>query len=272
MRVKTGWMNIDKATLYFEIEGEGPTIVLIHGHSVDCRMWNSQMKELVKDFRILRYDLRGYGHSSLPTEGVDFLHAHDLYQLISKLNIENVHLVGLSLGSFVALDFLALYPELVHSVSLASGAIYADENDLDTRKQPPLVTDIDGFKRKWIEQLLKGCGPLRERYEGDLRRMIGDWSAWQVTHREPESLLRFKLNDILLNLNIDIPICVFFAEDDFEGAHRSSSKLIDIIPQAKRIDLPHAGHFSNMETPEMFNSALLEFLRGEQVSSRSPNH
>jgi pimeloyl-ACP methyl ester carboxylesterase len=89
--------------------------------------------------------------------------------------------------------------------------------------------------------------------------MIGDWSAWQPAHREPECLLRERLIPLLRRAK-PIPALVVQSELDFEGAHRSSQKLLDALPYAASIRLKDAGHFPNMETPETFNRELQAFL------------
>jgi 3-oxoadipate enol-lactonase len=171
----------------------------------------------------------------MPTEGKNYLHAFDLYRLLTKLQIEEVHLVGLSLGSFVALDFLALFPGNIHSVSVASGAIYADENDTGIKEPKQLVTDTFDYKREWFEHLLTGCGPLREHYESKLRDMVFEWNAWQVTNQEPECLIGHVLIKLLRKYSVNIPISVYFAECDFKGAHRSSEESIFRTPDILQI-------------------------------------
>ncbi|WP_261305045.1 alpha/beta fold hydrolase [Paenibacillus andongensis] len=244
--------------LYYEYlgsPGEGEVLVFIHGHSVDCRMWEPQIKHFNKSFPVLCYDMRGYGRSSLPMEGHDYMHAEDLHFLLQRLDIGAVHLVGLSLGSFVALDYLALYPENVHSVTVASGAI----PDSKSSDPVPLVTDVASYKREWYERLLQGCGPDHNGYRSRLWEMICDWTAIQHTQRESESLLGDGLLPRLSNIRTT-PAFVVNGAHDFEGAHRSAQKLLDCMPHADCVNLKDAGHFSNMETPEEFNQELQAFL------------
>lgn len=89
---------------YLENLASDDTIVFVHAHSVDNRMWEPQIAHFAAAYRVLVYDMRGYGQSSMPREGEDYLHADDMELLLADLGIERVHLVGLSLGSFAALD------------------------------------------------------------------------------------------------------------------------------------------------------------------------
>lgn len=239
------------------------TLVFIHAHSVDCRMWEPQIKHFAPQYALLCYDLRGYGKSSLPREAQPFLHADDLRALLDYLDIEAVHLIGLSLGSFVALDFLAQYPERVRSVTVASGAI----PDPKPEVLPPLVTDVPSFKQAWFARLLEGCGEDQNGYTERLWEMIDDWKAWQATHREEDCTLGEAVLSRLLALQTPHQVCVVKGEDDFEGAHHSAERLLNAMPHAVRGELPKAGHFSNMETPDAFNHALQTFLEHRREQS-----
>lgn len=73
--------------LYYEEAGAGPAVVLIHGFTLDTRMWDDQFQRLVAHFRVIRYDLRGFGRSSPPTEA-PYLHVEDLRGLLDHLDIE----------------------------------------------------------------------------------------------------------------------------------------------------------------------------------------
>lgn len=128
--IVTGYVDVGNGTeLYYETAGSGDSIVLVHAHSVDFRMWDAQFVRLAAKYRVVRYDLRGYGLSGMPQVGEDYLHAVDLFKVMRYLGIETAHIVGLSLGSFVALDFMQLYPEHTRSISIAAGAIYTDDGE-----------------------------------------------------------------------------------------------------------------------------------------------
>jgi hypothetical protein len=64
------YVDIGDAYVYYEIAGQGETVILIHAYSVDCRMWDQQFAELAKHYQVIRYDLRGYGKTDKPIEGL----------------------------------------------------------------------------------------------------------------------------------------------------------------------------------------------------------
>lgn len=240
------------------------TVVFLHAHSVDQRMWEPQIEVFGREYPLLRYDLRGYGQSSLPQEGEDYLHAADLLQLLDSLKIEAVHLVGLSLGAFVALDCLALAPERVRSVVVASAGF----PDPRVEGTAPFVGDINVLKREWYEGLLTHCGPDTNGYRQELWRMIMDWKAWQPTHHEPECLLRGRL-PALLHEAVPVPVCAVWGERDSAGAKASLRLLLNHLPHATAVKLSTAGHFCNMEVPEAFNHELHTFWERVDSDPRS---
>ena len=97
--IRSAYVGVDLGTLYYEECGEGQPVILVHGHSLDHRMWDGQFADLARDYRVIRYDLRGYGLSSPQTEDFQFTHVEDLVALMDSLHIEKAHVVGLSLGA-----------------------------------------------------------------------------------------------------------------------------------------------------------------------------
>jgi pimeloyl-ACP methyl ester carboxylesterase len=200
------YVDIGDAYVYYEIAGEGTPVILIHDHSMDCRMWDSQFLELAKHYKVIRYDLRGYGKTDRPVPGEKFSHAEDLHKLMYFLGIQKAHLVGLSLGADVAVDFLALYPKQTLSLT------------------------------------------------------VSNWSGWQVLHIEPLQKLDPPAAVQLKNEKPDVPVLVLIGKRDSDRSIRSSKTLLKILPTARKVYLKDAGHFSNMETPQAFNKALMDFL------------
>lgn len=97
MDVESGLIRADDANLYYEATGAGDVVVLIHGFTLDTRMWDDQFLPFAERFRVIRYDLRGFGRSDTPTDK-PYSHARDLKALFDQLEIEQAHLVGLSKG------------------------------------------------------------------------------------------------------------------------------------------------------------------------------
>ena len=85
MNVQSGLAEVNDTCLYYEVAGTGPPLVLIHGFTLDTRMWDDQFEAFSKHHRVVRYDLRGYGQSALPVLGEGYSHADDLRALLDHL-------------------------------------------------------------------------------------------------------------------------------------------------------------------------------------------
>jgi len=117
-KLTAGTLPVSGGGLYYEVQGEGQPIILLHAGGMDSKMWDAQFNYLSQQFRVVRYDQRGFGRSSKPEQS--FYPVDDLYQLMQHLGIKRASLVGLSMGAGVALDFALEYPEMVEKLVLVS--------------------------------------------------------------------------------------------------------------------------------------------------------
>src|SRR5258706_15712231 len=106
---KSGLARINNAQIYYEVAGEGDPLVMIHAGVADSRQWNNEFTYFAKYFRVLRYDMRGYGKSE-PVEG-EFSHLQDLAALLDHLDFQqSLALMGCSMGGRLSIDFALTYP------------------------------------------------------------------------------------------------------------------------------------------------------------------
>jgi pimeloyl-ACP methyl ester carboxylesterase len=271
LAVKKGKINLGDAQLYYEEAGHGAPLVLLHGHSFDRRMWDPQFAELARHYRVIRYDMRGYGLSSLPVESQEFLHADDLYRLLQALHIPKAHLVGLSLGGFVAVDFMALHPAQTLSVVSCSGSIYArpgpeqpiTEAEIARRRIEIAQVQAQGpaaFKERWLASLLKSSGPPPQKSAPLLRQMVQDWSMWQPLHVEPRVLLGTSLVPRLRAQPVRVPLLLLAGERESAARTHDNETLQQLVPGAQTAILPNAGHVANLDNPAAFTKAVLDFI------------
>ena len=109
--IRSGSFDLPDGSLYFEIAGEGPVVTLIHEGLWDSRTWDPQMPALLDaGYRVVRYDVRGYGRSSRLT-GEPYSHVEDLAALLDFLDVPLTTLVGCSMGGAIAIDFTLEHPE-----------------------------------------------------------------------------------------------------------------------------------------------------------------
>ena len=258
----------DGGHLYYEQRGKGEAMVLLHGHSLDRRMWDEQWKPLSKHFRLIRMDFRGYGFSSEQREDLQRTHVDDVVTLMDSLHIDKAHVVGLSMGAFVAGDMLAMYPERMLSCTLASGGIRntkGPSEPMDSAESAKRDLEIAALKKKgvermkeeWTEQLMASGGSRRERMRKALTQMIHDWTAWQPLHKEvrlfygKEAWTRLQARG-----KVAVPTLFLRGENELKGKPFAPREA-QYLSHFQVVVVPDCGHMLNMERPEEFNRFIL---------------
>lgn len=110
MKKQTGFIEVEGTRLYYEVAGSGRTMILIHGLTLDSRMWDDQFETFAQQYQVIRYDLRGFGKSGLPNSE-SYSYVDDQKALIDHLGVSHAYVIGLSLGGMIAIDFALEHPE-----------------------------------------------------------------------------------------------------------------------------------------------------------------
>lgn len=256
--------------LFCQTYGKGEPLILIHGHSLDRRMWRKQIEAFTPYYNVITFDVRGYGRSSKLNEGLKTTHVDDLITLMDSLKIEKAHVVGLSMGGFIAADMLAMYPERMLSCVMASGSLRSkkgpNEPDdaeeiaaIDKKIEEVKAKGVEQTRNEWIEQLIKGGGSQAENMRDELTTIIKDWDCWSLTHREPHLWYAREAAPRLKERCPEVP--TLFLSGDKENKKRSS--MMKSLPNSDFIVIPDCGHMSNMERPDEFNKIILDFLKSK---------
>lgn len=128
---QSGFVPSDGARLYYEISGDGEPLVLVPAGIADSSMWDGQLAAFARRYRVIRYDMRGFGRSAM-VEG-PFSHHEDSRALLDSLGIERAFLVGCSIGGRAIIDFALEHPELVRALVPVGSAL----SGFDAREDPP---------------------------------------------------------------------------------------------------------------------------------------
>ncbi|MFB6319946.1 alpha/beta fold hydrolase [Saccharicrinis sp. FJH54] len=265
--VKTGYAVVNETRLYYQEAGSGEPLIFIHGHSFDHTEWDPQFSVFAKHFRTIVYDVRGYGRSASQVEGQQFMHVDDLVALMDDLKIDKAHVVGLSMGGFIATDMIAKYQNRLLSVTLASGDLRSspgpDEpwtKETVTKEREKINVYIEEglvkHKFSWLDGLVHSGGPNANSIEPKLWDMIYRWTQWQPMHVEARVLYGKQAERMIRNQDITVPVMILSGSVD---AHKHR-KILDVIPAARQEIIPDAGHVSNLENPDAFNASVLRFL------------
>ena len=145
-------ITVNETSLYYEAKGRGLPIVFISGGGIlDRRGWDEQFEFFSKYYRVIRYDVRGIGKSARPQ--TQFSHSEDLYALLTLLKIQRAHVVGLSVGGAIAIDFAISHPAMVDHLVLAASGLSSDSKSKENIQGLDALSTL--MKTKGIEHLIQ---------------------------------------------------------------------------------------------------------------------
>ncbi len=273
-KVTVGAENGHRIELHFEDHGSGDPIVLIHGYPLDGNSWERQERELLAHgFRVISYDRRGFGRSSQPTVGYDYdTFAADLNTLIEELDLNDVVLVGFSMGTGEVTRYLGRYGSRRVRKAALLGAI------------PPFLRKTDDNPEGIDEAVFEGikAAVVKDRYayfkdfldnfynvDKLAPERIGE-QAWQASFNVAAGASPYAtyacvetwLTDFRSDLpKIDVPVLVVHGTEDrilpFEA---TAARLPELIADATLIPVEGGPHNIGWTHPDEVNRALLEFV------------
>ncbi|MBE6496422.1 MAG: alpha/beta hydrolase [Methanobrevibacter thaueri] len=197
-------------------EGNGETLVLIHGLSDNLLYWEVLATALKKDFRVVRFDLRGHGQSPLGEDEITMgTYVNDLKNILDELNIKKASLIGFSLGGAVALDFAVKYPDYVSSMVLMSTFSKCDDHVVDMFNQfnHALEGGFETFYDFMVPKVL--CPDVIEsnREELEFLKQIASKTAnVDAFKKAVDACMDFNVDDELSQ--IDVPVLVLCGKYD----------------------------------------------------------
>jgi pimeloyl-ACP methyl ester carboxylesterase len=263
-KTASGMAAVNGTKLYYEVAGSGEPVVLVHAFTLDTRMWDDQFTVLARDFRVIRYDARGFGKSALPVPGEAYSNADDLAALLDHLDVRRAHVVGLSMGGRFALDYAVTYPDGLRSLVVIDGVVGGWQWSREwLAAYAPIVEagrrrDAAQAKSLWLGLPLFAMARSQPPVGARLKQMVDDYSGWHFVNQNPE---RAVSPPAVARLGaIRAPTLVLVGERDLPDFQRMSERLEREIPGARRATIAGAGHMANMEAPEAVNKALGGFL------------
>jgi len=248
--------------LFYESAGTGEPLVLVHGFTLDHRMWKPQVAHFAGSRRVITYDARGFGASSLPS--TPYSHVEDLVALLDHANVERAHFAGLSMGGRIAINLALSHPDRVQSLTLIDSALDGYPNEVDWN----VFAMRDGLaraKQRWLDHHIFDAARKHPTVQKELADIIADYSGWhwlnEDTFAAPSTNARERLHEI------ETPTLVMVGEYDLPYFQNIASTIAHGIPDAQFTIIPSAGHMSSMEAPVFVNSALATFLNENRSAS-----
>lgn len=268
---KTGFIEVDGGKLYYEEAGEGETLVLAHAGFVDSGMWDGQWGAFAEKYHVVRFDMRGYGRSSLADKPIS--RRGEFGAVLDHLKVEKAHLLGCSMSGATVIDYTLEHPERVLSLI----ALSAVPNGFEMQGEPPAelmqmmqaaqkgdlekVNDlqiriwVDGPSRK-PEQVDR---VVRERAAG-MNKIAVENGTFMKADMEPLDPLTPPAAGRLDSINL--PTLIIAGALDNSEIVRATGVMEQEIKGAKKVIMADVAHVPNMEKPNEFNQIVLDFLAG----------
>ncbi len=250
---------------YYEEAGTGEPLVLIMGLSGDLQGWALTAPALARHFRVITYDNRGAGRTSAPDRPYTIAGmADDLAALLDALKIDKAHILGFSMGGYVAQEFALKYPSRVNRLILLATAASVDGygrvvlgNWINVQRSNMSREHIVRFRAPYLytSNLLDD----EARYERSIQNSVSNPYAQQdhAFLRQAHAILAWDASARAGGIKAETLVMV--GKEDLLVPPRNSEKLNKLIPGSK-LQVLDGGHLGAMEFPNEYNAAILEFL------------
>ena len=264
-------LNTNGITINYELDGEGACVALSHSLACNLHMWDEQARALARRYRVLRFDTRGHGASEAPDGAYTFDQmAEDVHGLLAGLGIDEVHFVGLSLGGMIGQTFALKYPAMIASLVLcdttsrypvdAAGVWQERVGTVAAHGMEPLVEPT--LARWFTEPFLRERKDVTERV-AQMIRSTSPKGYIGCCHAIPTIDLTARLHELRC------PVQVIVGEQDVGTPVAMAREIHAAIADSELVVIPAASHLSNVEQPELFTRALLDFLDRARASAHS---
>jgi pimeloyl-ACP methyl ester carboxylesterase len=272
---QTGIAHVNGTELYYEVAGTGHAFTLIHGLLLDHRCWDDQFEVFAQQYRMLRYDVRGWGDSAQEAAEPPFSPRQDLLDLLHYLNIDKTYLLGLSGGGTFALDFALEHPDKVDALILVS----ADPSGY----APPMTDAIQAFASQYYGALqqkdIAGAaeatvrfwtdGPRRvpEQVDAQARARVATMSRQHIERHgdfmaHEQHMIPLEPPAIKRLAEVKVPTLIVVGDEDVPAVIEAAGVLEQGIASAQKVVIAGTAHHPQMERPGEFNRVVEDFLKG----------
>jgi|HubBroStandDraft_6_1064221.scaffolds.fasta_scaffold154628_3 3-oxoadipate enol-lactonase len=261
---------VPNGTIGVFAQGRGEPILFVHGFPLTHGMWRSQIDAFGKSYRVIAPDLRGFGESKLTgatasTTLTMEAFADDLHVLLHAVFVDRpVVLCGLSMGGYIAWQFLAKYRDQLKALILCDTRATGDSSEQAAGRHKLAEQVLTLGSNAAVDVMLPRLVSAKtaEQQPGvvsDLRTMILRNSSVSIAATLRGLADRPDCTQMLPS--IDVPTLVLCGQDDQITPMSEMKTMAQAIPGAQFVEVPAAGHMSPMENPKVVNAAIDRFLK-----------
>ena len=257
-------MVVKENQTHYEVSGSGYPLVLIHGVGLDRTMWEENIAELSKYYRVITYDLFGNGNSEHPDGAYSLSkYANQLNTLLQELNITSAHIVGFSLGGLIAKKFAILFPKKTASLIVVSAVANRNKEEREIIQKRVRKTEIEGhlsvvddsinrwFNQEFKEQYPETVARFQKRLEQNNQK---GYLASYLVYAHGDQELKDQLSAILC------PTLIITGGDDPRSNPKMAQFMGEQISNSKVEIIPDIRHMLPIEATTVFNELVKQFL------------
>ncbi len=265
----SGKIQVNDGHIFYEDTGKGLPLVFIHAGYMDSRMWDNVTAIFSSGYRVIRYDVRGYGKSSKVTKA--YTDAEDLKSLLENLGVREAVLIGVSNGGRIAFDFAVTYPHMVKALIPVDSGLKG--NQPSGSEEEKLWENITIDEEKYLK--LRSEGKYREAAEidvdfwsnastGDLRESLLKIAEENVftDETDPDIFQVSPTPPAFEKLNsLKMPVLIIVGGSDTPPLKEMDRRIHQLIGGSKFVVIEGADHLPSVTRPAEFCNAVFDFLR-----------
>ena len=264
-----GIVEIDGYRVGYERVGAGPPLLLLHGYVGDgASNWRPQLEALSDAFTVVAWDAPGAGRSSDPPDLFGMVgYADCLARFIARLELGNPHLVGLSFGGALAIEFCRRHPDVPLTLTLV-GAYAGWAGSLPPETAEQRLRQALELSELSPDEFVAALLPTMFSARTPAAAVEGLRSAMLAFHPAGfRAMARASAEDLRSALpHIEVPTLLVYGADDVRAPMTVADDLHDAIRGSTLVRLPGAGHVCNIEAPDAFNATIREFLHDRRAA------
>lgn len=245
-------LNRDGVKIHYEVHGEGPAILLSHGYSATCRMWDGQIEAFKNRHRVIVWDMRGHGQSDYPDDQnlySEALTVGDMKAILDACGVDRAIIGGLSLGGYMTMAFHLAHPERCRALMLFDTGPGYKKNEAREEWNSMAIARAERLEKEGLAAL----GP------SDEVRMAQHRSADGLARAARGMLTQVDSRVINSLETIGVPTLVLVGAED-KNFLNAIDYIAKKIPGSTKVVIPEAGHAANLHQPEKFNEAMERFI------------
>ncbi|MFQ5658990.1 MAG: alpha/beta fold hydrolase [Gammaproteobacteria bacterium] len=256
----------DGHIIHADVRGTGEPLILLHGWTLDRRMWLYQLPALSQHFKVVSFDRRGFGATaSKPSMDREL---SDLDDILEQLEIDSAAVLGMSQGGRITVRYALTRPEKLNTMILHAPALdgfsppaeQPDHIPMEYYSELVRAGDIEQFRQEWLKHPLMQIPTGHAAVKQKIMEILNDYPARDLAG-DMEEQTGIGIDAVHRLDQINMPTLIIIGAEETPWFALTAEKFSNEIPGAKKAVIPGGGHMINMLEPEAYNNTIIQFLQ-----------